>query len=240
MWKVFTPIICLYFWLFMKCGAMAGELRLGESARILKNTRELLFSRTLSCSVPPCPLYFFLSFSLSHWLLQIPWPSWPTEYMLCTRLYYPNWSCRTGSTSYLSISLSIDGLSEFGSGSIFPLRIQGSCSERANILTSPINLLTLTVTDGTLMFNLQVMHSPILTQYGSSLYSWKMWQPLHHVLSGDFGRIVAQRDRVATIQESLVAIQQNRFHKIGHTIKYWYMAQEMNHSLPFFCFVIQN
>ena len=100
MWKVFTPIICLYFWLFMKCGAMAGELRLGESARILKNTRELLFSRTLSCSVPPCPLYFFLSFSLSHWLLQIPWPSWPTEYMLCTMLHYPNWSCRMGSTSH--------------------------------------------------------------------------------------------------------------------------------------------
>ena len=217
---------------------MAGELRLGESARILKNTRELLFSRTLSCSAPPPLPAPSISFFLSHFLID------------CFKFLGPLLANWTHALHYFTLSKLI--LSE-GKNLIvymvfqnlvlfpdFPIGIQGSCLERPNILTSPINLLTLTVTDGTIMFDLQVMHSLILTQFRSSLFSWKIWQPLHHVLSGDFGRIVAQRDRVATIQESLVAIQQNRFHKIGHTIKYWYITQEMNHSLPFFCFVIQN
>ena len=113
-WKVFTPIICLYFWLFMKCGAMAGELRLGESARILKNTRELLFSRSLSNPAVPA---LSLSFSLSHWLLQIPWPP-PGQLNTCSSLFYIIQTDLVGREE----SHCLYGLSEFGSFSRFSHR----------------------------------------------------------------------------------------------------------------------
>ena len=221
----------------MKCSAMAGELRLGESARILKNTRELLFSRTLSCSAPPPLPALSISFFLSHFLID------------CFKFLGPLLANWTHALHYVTLSKLI--LSE-GKNLIvymvfqnlvlfpdFPLGIQGSCLERPNILTSPINLLTLTVTDGTIMFNLQVMHSLILTQSRSiplfvknvattaSCPIWGFWPHCCPTWSG------GNYSGIPCCHPAEPLLQNRSYNRV-------LIHCPRNESFPFFCIVIQN